>query len=131
MTDKTSLSKPEPIQPSGASAPAEEPTLRCNRCGKPITPQTAVLTPTGYRCKECIRGQQKVFETAIPRDNVIAFVVAAPLSFLGSLFIPNFILFALLLSPVAGGLIAEAIRLAVQRRRSPRLFKMAALAASA
>ena len=55
--------------------------------------------------------------------------VAGLYLFLGSMFIPSFILFALLLSPVAGGLIAEVVRLAVRRRRSPRLFKMAALGA--
>ena len=109
--------------------PQVETSLRCNRCEKLICIRCAVLTPIGYRCKECVRGQQKVFETAIPRDPLVAFGVAASLAFLGSLFIPNFILFALLLSPVAGGLIAEVVRLAVRRRRSPRLFKAAAIGA--
>jgi len=105
-------------------------SLRCNRCNKPICTRCAVLTPTGYRCKECVRGQQKVFETATGFDPLIALVVAAPLAFLGSLFLPRFILFALLLSPVAGGLIAEAVRLAVKRRRSKQLFLFAALGAA-
>ena len=47
------------------------PVLRCNRCGKPITPETAVLTPTGYRCQDCIRQQQKVFDTTKGLDVLI------------------------------------------------------------
>ncbi len=114
-----------------ANHPQVETSLRCNRCEKLICTRCAVLTPTGYRCKECVRGQQKVFETALGRDYLVAFLVAAPLSFLGSLFIPRFILFAILLSPVAGGLIAEAVRFAVKRRRSPRLFQITAAGAFA
>lgn len=109
--------------------PQVETSLRCSRCEKLICTRCAVLTPTGYRCRECIRGQQKVFETAVTRDYLIALLISAPLAFLGSLFLPRYILFALLLSPVAGGLIAEAVRMAVRRRRSTRLFKTAALGA--
>ena len=110
-----------------ANHPQVETSLRCSRCEKPICSRCAVLTPTGYRCKECVRGQQKVFESALRRDYVVAFIIAFLLSFLGAWFIPDFILFALLLSPVAGGLIAEVVRLAVRRRRSPNLFKTAAV----
>ena len=39
-------------------------SLRCNRCERPICAECAVRTPTGYRCPECIRSQQKIFDTA-------------------------------------------------------------------
>ena len=52
--------------------PDRETLLRCNNCERPICTQCAVLTPTGYRCKECIRSQQKKFETAENSDLVIA-----------------------------------------------------------
>ena len=39
--------------------PQRETVLRCNRCERPMCTSCAVLTPTGYRCKECVRGQQK------------------------------------------------------------------------
>ena len=45
-----------------ANHPTVETTLRCNRCEKPICAKCAVLTPTGYRCKECIKEQQKIFD---------------------------------------------------------------------
>ena len=121
MTDKTSLSKPEPIQPSGASAPAEEPTLRCNRCGKPTTPQTAVLTPTGYRCKECIRGQQKNFDTTTRLDVPLSFLVSALIAFAGSWLVPRTGFITLLLAPGVGLLIFNAVRLVVNRRRGRAL----------
>ena len=44
--------------------PDRETGLRCNRCERPICADCAVLTPTGYRCKECVREQKKVFDTA-------------------------------------------------------------------
>ena len=113
-----------------ANHPSIETSLRCNKCEKPICPKCAVLTPTGYRCKECVRGQQKVFETAEPIDYPIAFVIAGVLSFAGSfvtLFVGFFIIF---LAPIAGVMIAEAIRLAVRRHRAPNLFLAAAIGAA-
>ena len=43
--------------------PNRETVLRCNRCEQPICVQCAVKTPTGYRCKQCVKTQQKVFVT--------------------------------------------------------------------
>jgi hypothetical protein len=46
----------------------------------------------------------------------------------GSLIVPRFWLFTLILAPVAGVAIAEVIRFAIRRRRSRRLFQIAAIA---
>ncbi len=105
--------------------PERETALRCNRCERPICPSCAVLTPTGYRCKECVRGAQKVFDTAKSYDYLLAFAIAGILSFAGSL-LANFLgIFTILIAPVAGVLIAEAVRAAVQKRRSKLLYQMA------
>ena len=111
-----------------ANHPQVETNLRCNRCSKPICPKCAVSTPTGYRCRECVRGQQKVFETSLWYDYLSATLVAGILSFLGSLIVPNFWFFTFILAPVAGVIIAEVVRLVVRRRRSLRLFQLTALA---
>jgi len=111
-----------------ANHPTVETTLRCNRCDKPICAKCAVLTPTGYRCKECVRGQQKIFETALWYDYLLVFVISAVLSFLGSLIVTRIGFFTIFLAPVAGVVIAEACRLAVRKRRSNRLFLLAAVA---
>ncbi len=65
--------------------PARETGLRCNRCGDPICAQCAVRTPVGYRCKKCVREQQKTFETVRWYDFPIAFIVAAAVIGIGSL----------------------------------------------
>ncbi len=105
--------------------PDRETMLRCNRCNRPICTQCAVLTETGYRCKECVRGMQKVFDTAKGYDYPIAFVVGAVLSYLGS-FAANYLgFFTIFIAPVAGVAIAEAIRWAVNRRRSRTLWQVA------
>lgn len=119
--------------------PEREASLRCNRCERPICTQCAVLTPTGYRCKNCIRGQQKVFDTSERIDYPIAFVVAGGLSLVGSLlatFIAGFIglwgLFLMLLvGPAAGTATSEVVRRAIRRHRSPSLFLTAAAGAAA
>lgn len=108
--------------------PQTETTLRCNRCNDPICPRCAVLTPTGYRCKSCVRGQQKIFETTEWYDFPIAILIGAGLSFLGSLIVPRLSFFTIFLAPIAGTIIAEVIRAVLRRRRSARLFRLAAVA---
>jgi hypothetical protein len=36
--------------------PNRETSLRCNNCDRPICAACAIRTPTGYRCRECVRG---------------------------------------------------------------------------
>jgi len=112
-----------------ANHPDVETSLRCNRCEKPICAKCAVLTPTGYRCKECIRGQQKIFETAGWWDYPLIFIVVVVLAFLGSLIAYRIGFFVILLAPAAGGIIAEIARMVTRKRRSKRLFILAAIAA--
>ncbi|MFN2304282.1 MAG: hypothetical protein ACK2TV_11190 [Anaerolineales bacterium] len=106
----------------------QEITLRCNRCGKPITPEEAVQTPTGYRCRECVRQQQKVFDTSQPLDVVWGFIIALILSFLGSYIASLIGFFTVLLAPAAGVVIAEAVRVVTKKRRSKRTFQFVAAA---
>jgi hypothetical protein len=102
--------------------PNRETLLRCNRCDRPICNECAVLTPTGYRCKECVRGQQKIFDTAKPIDYVLAVVVALVLAYIGG-FLTFAGFFIIFIAPVAGVIIGEAVRRVIQRRRSIRLFQ--------
>ncbi|HMD89278.1 MAG TPA: hypothetical protein VKF38_08945 [Anaerolineaceae bacterium] len=116
--------------------PNRETVLRCNRCERPICSECAVLTPTGYRCKECVRGQQKIFETAQTSDYLFGIVIAGVLSFIGSI-IANIIsrlgilgFIIIFVAPFIGLVIAEAVRRVTHRRRSKRLFQVTAGAAA-
>ena len=109
--------------------PNRETTLRCNRCERPICADCAVLTPTGYRCKECVREQKKVFDTAEWYDYVLGFVVAGFLSGVASFlvtliggigFIGWFLI--ILAGPVAGVAIAEGVRYVVRHHRAKPLY---------
>ena len=104
-------------------------TLRCSRCERPICAKCAVLTPTGYRCKECVRGQQKVFNTARWYDYPLAFAIAAGLAYVGSRFVPAMGFFTIFVAPIIGVIIAEAIRFITGRRRSKRLYQLTAVGA--
>ena len=124
------MSIPEEIKTYCYNHPDRETYLRCNRCNRPICTSCAVLTPTGYRCKECIKGQQKVFDTARSYDPAIAFVIAALLAFGGSFVSGVMQFFTLFLAPMVGLLITEAIRWAVRRRRSVTMVRVAVIGAA-
>jgi hypothetical protein len=118
-----------------ANHPTVETTLRCNKCGKPICAKCAIRTPTGYRCKECVRGQLKIFDTALWYDYILGFITAGFLGFLASLlalFVSglSFIGWILIIigAPTAGVVIAEGVRLVIKKRRSRALFITIAVA---
>ncbi|TES91471.1 MAG: hypothetical protein E3J88_02450 [Anaerolineales bacterium] len=108
--------------------PGRETGLRCNRCDKYICASCAVRVPTGYRCKECIREQSRVYDSAQVQDYILAFVVASILSFIGSLIAQMIGFFILFIAPMAGMVISEAVRKVVNRRRSKTLFQVATIA---
>ena len=98
--------------------PTVETTLRCNKCGRPMCTRCAVPTPVGYRCKECVRGQQDVFYKATNLDYGIAGGISLAMGLVAGFIVPQLgLLFALILSPVAGGLIAQVVLWATKRRR--------------
>jgi hypothetical protein len=100
-----------------ANHPERETTLRCNRCNKPICIQCAVRTPVGYRCRECVRGQQAIFQTAAWYDYAIGAVVALVLSAIMTPFGGLLGWFAIFLGPLGGTVVAEVVRFAVRKRR--------------
>ncbi len=113
-----------------ANHPTVETTLHCNKCGKPICARCAVLTPTGYRCKECVRAQQKIFVTAEWYDYLLGLAAAGILSFLASLLtvlvsgIAGLFGWILIVigAPTVGAILAEAIRFVTRKHRSRALF---------
>lgn len=109
--------------------PTRETALRCNNCNRPICAACAIHTPTGYRCRECVKGQQKAFNTSEWYDYIFGFIVAMLLSAVAA-FLVTFVgrigFFGWFLiaagAPTAGVAIAEGIRLVTGKRRSRSLF---------
>ncbi len=114
-------------QTNSKGSSTEQITLRCSKCGKPITPEEAIQTPIGYRCQECVRNQQKVFDTSRPLDYVWGFLIAAVLSLIGSFITTVIGFFTFLLAPAAGVAIAEVVRAVIKKRRSKRLFRLVSI----
>jgi hypothetical protein len=77
-----------------------------------------------------VRGQQKIFDTAQSTDFIFAGGISLVLSFVGSLVAGVMGFFTIFLAPIAGVIIAEAVRWAIHRRRSKLLFQTAAGAAA-
>ena len=115
--------------------PDRKTLLCCNKCGRPICLECAVQTPTGYRCKECVRSQQKVFDTAEKKDYLIGAGIAAVLGFAGGFIfrmipILTALVSALIFGGVFGKIICNAVRAAVNKRRSVTLTRVVLIAAA-
>ena len=102
--------------------PKRETRLRCNKCGKPICIKCAQHTPTGYRCPECIRSQQKIFITAKWHDYLIGILISSILSFLGSFLAAPMGFFTIFVAPFVAYIIVVVIRKLIKNRRAPRLY---------
>ena len=77
-----------------------------------------------YRCKECIKGQQKIFITAKPQDYLIGFVGAFIGMAVGQLIGNAFGFFILFIAPLVGGFIGDILLRLVGKRRSPNLNRI-------
>lgn len=103
--------------------PNVETTLRCNKCGRLMCNQCAVLTPVGYRCRECVRGQKRTFYNARTTDALIQAAITFPLSAIaaGLMGLLSFGFFGWLIAfwagSAAGALIADLAHRAVGKRR--------------
>jgi hypothetical protein len=109
--------------------PNRETALRCNNCDRPICAACAVRMPTGYRCRACVKGQLKTFDTAEWYDYVSGFFIAALLSGVAAFVVPFIGSFGwfgwILIVPacsLAGVAITESVRLITRRHRSRALF---------
>lgn len=108
-----------------ANHPTTETRLRCNRCSKPICNRCAVQTPVGYRCRECVRGQQAVFETTRTFDYPVAAAVSGIGTALAVAFLGFLGFWGFFVAPILGGGLGEAVRWSVGRRRSRYLGRWA------
>lgn len=120
---ETSQTAPETELQVCAVHPKIETTLRCNRCGRLMCNKCAVRTPVGYRCRECVRGQQQTFYNAQTLDPVIQGAISLVLggiaaSLMGFLRFGFFgWLIAFWVGGAAGALIADLAYRAVGKRR--------------
>jgi hypothetical protein len=108
--------------------------LRCNRCGRPMCSKCAVKTPVGYRCKQCVREQQDVFFNAQMIDYFVAAGISLVISFFAAAIAARlFLLFAIFVGPVAGGVIGTVVWRATGKRRGryTSIFVGAAVVAGA
>ena len=106
--------------------PKTETLLRCNKCGRPFCLRCLERTPVGYRCRECLSNQRAGYYTATPIDYAVAALVGTLASMVGggiaALIGGFFFLAAIFYAPFAGGIIAELIRLPIQKRRGRYLW---------
>ena len=112
--------------------PDRETGLRCITCNRLMCVECAVRTPVGYRCRECVRGQQDKFYKAKTNDDLIVFGICVGLSAVAVAIVsqlPFGIWIALIAGlPIGGGISEVALR-ATGRRRSRNSHTIAAAGA--
>ncbi len=117
--------------------PETETLLRCNKCGKPVCLKCVQRTPVGYRCNECLGQQRAGYYTATTVDYAIAAVVAIILGAIGGFVMtlisgPGISFFGIIAAifggSIAGGIISEAIRRTISKRRGRHLATVACVA---
>lgn len=99
-------------------------TLRCNRCGRPISSKDSKKTSVGYRCLICIAEIEESYYEATTMDYVISIAVATFLAILAGFLITFFrafgFFFLFILFFIGGGIgtaIARTAHRAAGRRR--------------
>ena len=111
--------------------PNRETTLRCNRCGRPICTECAILTDVGYRCPDCVRELEGRFYHAAPRHVLNSLLVAILLGFVAGIAaagIGQYLgIWSIFLAAPVGGIVAEGIWKAGARHRARRLNLYAAM----
>ncbi|MBI3914454.1 MAG: hypothetical protein HY327_09780 [Chloroflexi bacterium] len=100
--------------------PQTETLLRCNRCDKPYCVRCLVRTPVGMTCRTCLNIQQVGFYSATTADYAIAATLGIGTSIVSGALatvLAGFWLLEIFYAPFAGGLIAQIIQGALQKRR--------------
>lgn len=98
-------------------------SLRCYKCNKPICSECAVKTPVGYLCPDCQREAEDAFFNAKPMDNLLALLIALPLSLLAGWLVVRFsggffmILLFIFAGGAVGGFIARLSKRVIGNRR--------------
>jgi len=104
--------------------PETETGLSCYQCGAPICGKCAKRTPVGYICPDCQKSRKDRFEHAKNYDYLIAAAVSLVLGTIAGVIIGyvSWWYLILFISPIVGGIIAEAIWRLVGRRYGRHLW---------
>jgi len=110
-------------------------TLRCARCERPLLVKDAQHTPTGYVCRNYVKGRVAMFYNAHP----VHYAIVAAIALMGGLlaglalqligrigFISLIIMFVA--APAIGAGIAEVVRRALGKNRGQYFWLTAAIA---
>lgn len=102
--------------------PKIETSLRCSRCEKPICADCAVLTPVGYRCRECGK-ERSATRSLAPKQLVPGVIVGFGVPF-GAGYLATVVplgFFLLFLGAIVGSAVGQLLRKVIGMKSSPML----------
>jgi hypothetical protein len=111
--------------------PDRETALRCNKCGRLMCTECAVLTPVGYRCKQCVRQHDDKFFKATSNDDFKVIAICGGAALIGGAIVSAIglgLLFAIIIGLPLGGAVSELALRATERRRGRRSGEIGAAA---
>lgn len=114
--------------PECAFHPGTETNVRCVECDRYICPKDMVLTPVGYKCKECARQLPSARRTVKPKQFAMALVAAAVVGIGGSYLIASIGFRFFLMSALLGVATGEAARRASGGHRTGAIAALAGFA---
>ncbi len=102
--------------------PKVETSLRCSRCEKPICADCAILTPVGYRCRECGK-ERSATHTLEPRQLALGLTVGFGLPFATG-FAANYVplgFFLIFIGAAVGSAMGQVVRRVIGMKSSQLL----------
>lgn len=102
--------------------PKVETSLRCSRCEKPICTDCAVLTPVGYRCRECGK-ERSATRSLAPKQLVPGLIVGFGVPF-GAGYLATIVpigFFLIFVGAAVGSAVGQLLRKVIGMKSSPML----------
>lgn len=97
--------------------PDRETRIRCGRCDRPICTRCAMQGPVGFRCKTCGTLVNDPLTTIRPVQGALGVAISFGLGLVTAYIAGRIGFFSIIVSFIAGGLIAEAVTRVVGWKR--------------
>jgi hypothetical protein len=99
--------------------PDHETWVRCGRCDRPICPKCAMQGPVGFRCRDCGKPAFDPLTSLSPKQAVLGALIALAGGVIAALVASRIGFFSIIISFLAGGVIAEAVMRVTGYKRGP------------
>jgi hypothetical protein len=102
--------------------PQRETRIRCGRCDRPICVRCAMQGPVGFRCKTCGTLANDPLTTIRPTQGLLGLAISFGLGLVTAYIAGQIGFFLIIVSFIAGGLIAQAVTRVIGWKRGTTIL---------